>query len=134
MKIISFFEKHLSEIVLVMVTVLIIIGFFICWSPALSWWGKSLMVLGVALSECVTVYILTRQVLATYRNENAVCSDKFTPLMCTHTVCCLVLMIALSFIAAELAWIIPIIVMMIIAFFAGVVLIGVASETVFGRY
>lgn len=132
MKIISFFEKHLSEIVLVMVTVLIIIGFFICWSPALSWWGKSLMVLSVALIECLVVYLLTRSVLNRYRTNKHYDYD-LNRLATTHIFCCILLAIIPGVITVDVAWFIPNIVLVIIAFFAGGVIIGIADEVITGH-
>ena len=133
MNIIKPFERILPEIAIVAVTILIVVVFYGCWSTSASDLVKALLVLTGTLVECVTVYFLTRLMLAKYKRDGAVYNDDFSPLACTHIICCVVLAIVLSFIAAELAWIIPVIVLMVVAFFVGSVLIGYADEAVFRR-
>ena len=114
-RIITFFKKYFSAMLLVVITLLIGCVFCIYWDDSSAWWEHTLLVLGAVVGEILALIIVCCNLERRYCKENADTSlfdaeELRTSL--AHVLCCIGLTVAICYVTASILWIVITILLM----------------------
>lgn len=136
-KIITFFRKYFSAMLLVAVTFLICWAFGTLWNVSGAWWEQSLLVLGAAIGEVLALVLVCCNLERTYRKDSADTSlfdAEELRANAAYALCCIGLAIEMCWISASVLWIVISILLMVVILLFGLMAFFCVREVIYEPY
>ena len=133
-KIITWFKKYFSAMLLVAVTLLIGWAFGTLWDASSPWWEHSLLVLGAVLCEVIILVLVCCNFERRYCKESAdtaLFDAEEWRANVAYILCCIGLTIAMCIISASILWIIISIMLMAVILFFGLMAFFCVREVIY---
>lgn len=136
-KVITWFKKYFSAMLLVVITLLVGWAFGVLWGASCTWWEHSLLVLGAAIGEVLALVLVCCNLERRYRKESADTSlfdaEEWRANV-AYVLCCIGLAIVMCVISASVLWIILSIVLMVMILLFGLMAFFCVREVVYEPY
>ena len=133
-KIITWFKKYFSAMLLVAVTILLGWAFGTLWDDSLAWWEHSLLVFGAAVGEVIILALVCSNLERRYLKESADTSlfdAEELRAKVAYVLCCVGLAITMCLISASILWAIISIILMVMILFLGIMAFFSLSEVIY---